>query len=288
MARRTRRLGSTFDADELEKALEEVKDLKPKPQPICTVRAGADVRWAGILTDAQCARFQRGRELGQGAFATAYEDFTDSGRVVKFTGDAREASVAAKLKGKRLRGSVNIFDIAKLRGQVAVVPIPNADFSAFKEKVRQPIFALITERVEAPSDVTERAAGAVWRQLKPQRPYIANEAPARFRVNDWVDTEMAVDQCEKYAPAKEKAQCRVKVEQVTDAIDEQAANGVIPLDLHAGNWGERANGDPVILDFGVSAAPGPKPRIALAKAPKAPRCPKGPKGKACRVRLRRK
>jgi hypothetical protein len=261
-------------------------DKKTKTQPICRVQAGAGVRWAGELTPTQCARFQSGRELGQGEFATAYEDARDPTRVVKFTGDALEAAVAARFLGKNLKGSVNVFDIAKLRGQSAVVAVPDKYFVDFDERQRQPIFALITERVGELSKVNENAIRQVSSQLRRQRDSLIGEAPSRFRVEDWVDLDLAIKQCQ--LDTKDKDQCRVKVNQVADAIDEQARNGVIPLDLHTGNWGERPNGDPVILDFGMSSAPGPKVRIDLAKAPRPRRCRKGPKGKACRGRLRRK
>ncbi len=260
----------------------------------CAVRAGTRVEFENPtkygtieLSPSQCARFPPGKHLGEGVFATAYVHANDPYRVVKFTGDAREANVAARLLGVQLKGSVTVFDVARLRGHKAAALVPSKKFSVFTSKEAQPIFGLVTERVKDPSDVTKRAARAIWSQLKPKRTSIVTTDPARFRVADWVDLDKAGDNCEQYALTKEKDQCRIKVEQMAAAIDEQAKNGVIPLDLHAENWGERHNGDPVILDFGVAAAPGPKPKIELAKAPKA-RCAKGRKGKACRGRIRRK
>ena len=239
----------------------------------CVVSAGNGVEFENDLdTDKmklskeQCDRFPVGSWLGRGSFASAYEHATDSDKVVKFTGDAREAAVASRFLGKRLKGSVTIFDIAKLKGKKAIAPVFNKGFSDTTYKPGQPVFALVTERVGKLSRVNAEAVADMNRRLRPHREDIAKVKPSQFRLADWVDAGDVAANCE-FTTGNRKA-CDVAAQAVFDAVDEQAANGVIPLDLHSGNWGERADGSPVILDFGVSSAPGPGPKIALAKAPK--------------------
>ena len=244
----------------------------------CRVSAGGSVafetgntRQTMPLSYQQCERFPAGNWLGQGSFASAYEHADDPTKVVKFTGDAREASVARRFLGKKLKGSVTIFDIAKLRGHTATVAVPTKDFSDFKDKTKQPVFALITERVSTRlSRPNANAVSAMWASMGKQRKDIAKVDPLQFQLADWVDFDDAVKKCAWNMGGASDAVslCRPAMNDVFNAVNEQARNGVIPLDLHNGNWGQRPDGSPVILDFGVSSAPGKTPRIDLAKAPK--------------------
>jgi hypothetical protein len=160
-----------------------------------------------------------------------------------------------------------IFDVAKLKGKKATVPIPKKDISSFAEKKGQPVFGLVTEKVSTRlSRANANAIMEMWKQYRDKRAGISQMDPAQFRIADWIDQYWVEKECTM--SVGDRTACEVAAQKVFDAVDEQAENGVIPLDLHTGNWGQRADGSPVILDFGVSSAPGKGPKIALAKVPK--------------------
>jgi hypothetical protein len=221
------------------------------------------------LTDAQCTRFPPGEYLGSGFFASAYAKAGSKTKVVKFTGDAVEAKNARKLMGKRLKGTVRVFDVAQLRGVTGNLPVKPLESLA--TTAGQPLFALTTELVkEVPhSGSIVGAIQSVWDQYSELRDNPSERKklkPSTFRARDYVDTVRAIDECAGVHRGNPK-ECQVVVKQLLDAIDEQAAHGVIPLDLHFKNWGLRGK-QPVILDLGVSVDDKKPVKIDLAKAPR--------------------
>lgn len=235
------------------------------------VRKGVRKPLGITLTDAQCARFPPGEYLGSGIFASAYKKAGSRTQVVKFTGDAVEAKNARKLMGKKLKGTVQVFDVAQLRGVTG--SLPTNPLKSLATKKGQPLFALTTELVEETGGVIKPATRAVWNQYREARDNAKTRKamkPSTFRIRDHVDEAQAIADCVGDIGGEARG-CRVFVPKVLDAIDEQAANGIIPLDLHVGNWGVRGGKEPVILDLGVSVDDGEPVKIDLAKAPKARR-----------------
>jgi hypothetical protein len=162
---------------------------------------------------------------------------------------------------------VQVFDVAQLRGVKGSLPTNPLKSLALKKG--QPLFAITTELVDETGGVIRPATRAVWDQYRDVRDDPkARKAmkPSTFRIRDYVDEARAVVDCTSDIGGEARG-CRVFVPMVLDAIDEQAAHGVIPLDLHAGNWGVRGDKQPVILDLGVSVDDGKAVKIDLAKAP---------------------
>lgn len=192
----------------------------------CKVKAGGVVtNWAGDLTPEQCARFPAGKVLGAGTFATAYIKADEPDKVVKFTADYADAQAARKLLGKKLQGTVGIYDVAELKGQKTSVP----GFSSYDR-----IYAITTERVE---------------QL-PTRMHPAAYGTRFLRVG----YHLAKDKCLKEAGPDDdyRESCDTVLPKMADALDELRSEGVEAEDTHARNWGLR-NGEPVLLDLGVSS-----------------------------------
>lgn len=214
----------------------------------CKVKAGSTVsRWSGELTDAQCARFPAGKRIGTGSFASAYEYQGDRTRVVKFTGDGKDAKASRKLLGKRLRGAVHVYDVAQLRGTDAQMPVEGPDGL---RPGSGPIYAIVTERVtpRLPDDwlaasgslyrEIEIAQDEIWKAIQTEGEYFS------LPVSVVVD---ATDRC----LAQGGEDCRERVLELSRVIDELGQSGVFTADLHPNNWGMRGD-QPVILDFGMS------------------------------------
>lgn len=206
--------------------------------PCDNVKAGSIVTsWRGALTDAQCSRFPPGKRLGQGSFATAYVKADEPDKVVKFTADPEDAKASRKLIGKKLRGAVEIYDVAELRGQAVDIPM-------FKKYDR--IYGITTQRVEPlPRKMLPAASGTL-------------SLPVSF--------DVALQRCRDMSRKLNQpdSECDVTLPKMKAAIDELRAEGIDAEDTHGGNWGLR-NGEPVLLDLGVSAIdPATVPPIDLA------------------------
>lgn len=253
------------------------ESMKPKK---CVVEAGDDVYdWDGRLTPSQCERLPVGDILGQGSFAAAYDHATDPTKVVKFTADKEDATTSARLIGKNLAQSVRIFDVVKLKGQKATAPVLKKGGKVeFVDKKDQPIYGIIAEKLREPASSQKDAAQAfqfLYRKKHGVGPTaysmreIARMAdPETFRIADYIDPHMVEKECLKYSgdetDPENKKFCQINVAQVFDAIDEIAQEiGVIPADLHSGNWGVKPDGKLAILDLGISAAKKKPPRIKL-------------------------
>ena len=206
--------------------------------PCDNVKAGSIVTdWRGALTDEQCSRFPPGKRLGQGSFATAYIKADEPDKVVKFTADPEDAKASRKLIGKKLRGTVEIYDVAELRGQSITIP----GFSKYDR-----IYGITTQRVDPlPKKMVASASGTL---------------------SLWVTFDAALHKCRDLSRKmnQPESECDVTLPKMKAAIDELRAEGIKAEDTHGGNWGLR-NGEPVILDLGVSAIdPATVPPIDLA------------------------
>ena len=276
--------------DELDELAEELKEFEnvpvperliapppaPPPPNKCKVKAGSEVQgWDGRLSPSQCARLPPGKELGEGSFATAYEYGDSTDKVVKFTADKEDAITSSRLLGKDLERTVKVFDVVKLKHQKATAPVlKKKDRVDFVEKHNQPLFGIVTERLSDLDEAQQKAANAFHRIYTRRESYdptavspreMARESdPERFRIGDYVDAYEVEQQCERVTSIPNKSACATHVGEIFDAVDELARNvGVIPLDLHSGNWGVKPNGKMAILDLGVSAGKGKPPRIKL-------------------------
>lgn len=246
----------------------------------CRVEAGEDVSgWDGRLSTSQCARLPPGYEIGKGAFATAYSHATDPSKIIKFTADKEDAVTSAKLLGKNLAQSVRIFDVMKLKHQKATAPVlKKGGKMQFEDKHNQPIFGIVAEKLAEPSNAQKDAAQAfhrVYTRRQGDKPgsYSTREIarmadPETFYIADYVDPYLVEQECAKGSygsdPEAVKKACAVNVGEIFDAVDELAHEaGVIPADLHSGNWGVKPDGKLAILDLGISAGKQKPPRIKL-------------------------
>lgn len=229
----------------------------------CWVQAGTSVDdWDGKLTPTQCGAFPAmGKEetaapgyifgFGQGSFAQAYQHAEDPTKVVKFTADAADAEASALVAETPLKGTVRVFKVARLKGQTGTAPVMD-EFGDFEELLGQPIFGIITEKVDETTYPQYTSISAVWNQYKANASIFRAFPPNEFNARDFVDPVAAADYCVIETGADDET-CREVVNDVLDAVNEQAHKiGVIPLDIPPRNWGSR-NGKPVILDLGVSA-----------------------------------
>jgi hypothetical protein len=185
---------------------------------------------------------------------------------VKFTGDAGDAQAARKLLGKKLKGAVNVFDVAQLRGQTARVPVKNVA-GDFEEVDDQPMFAITTERVtsKVPTDWLPAIRG-VYNQVVAHEDALRADVQAR-KAKFSVPLKYfnnAVTYCK--VDNEEPNECFEKVRALIEAVDELGQHGVFTPDLHGENWGMRGD-RPVILDFGVSYGED-APAIDLAGRPR--------------------
>jgi hypothetical protein len=262
MARRKKALGASTS---LQTALRRTDEKYRGGINPCRVQAGSSVTWEGDLASAQCERFPAGKWIGRGSFASAYEHWEDNRRVVKFTGDAGDAQSSRKLLGQRLKGSVNVLDVARLRGQTAQAPVKN-EGGAFEFLDNQPVFAITTERVtpNMPKDWLPAIRG-VYNQVQAHEAELLSEVQSR-KERFTVPLKYfngAITYCR--VESKNPDECYEKVKTLIEAVDELGQHGVFTPDLHAKNWGMRGD-QPVILDFGVSRGDDSLP-IDLAKAP---------------------
>lgn len=282
MAKRRALHGRTVD--ELFEDLKEFENVSvpkratppaPPPPDKCKVEAGGDVEnWEGRLTPSQCAKLPPGKLLGQGAFASAYEHATDPTKVVKFTADKEDAVTSARLQGKNLARAVRVFDVVKLKGQKATAPVMTRSSRIdFKRKNDQPVFGIMTERLDGLNAAQEAAANAFHRAYTRRESYdpnatstreLARQAdPRSFYIADYLDPFPIEEDCKRRAGKAGNA-CTRYIDEIYEAVDEVAHEvGVIPLDLHSGNWGVKPDGKMAILDMGVSAGKEKSPRIKL-------------------------
>jgi len=234
----------------------------------CKVEAGSSVaKWKGDLTQTQCDEFPAGPFLGQGSFASAYVNDNDDKRVVKFTADALDAEASARLVGKNVKGAVKVFKVKRLAGQKGESPVRNPQTGAFRIEDDVAIYGIETERVDTNLSPFQRAAvrgffgGGTEAGYRTRRENAYGMNPKKFALEDvGMEEWETVEACEYLLPAAQKknkqvarANCEDKVKQIYDAVENIAAKGgIIPLDLHEGNWGENEDGRLVILDLGVS------------------------------------
>ena len=231
----------------------------PWRRPTCSVTAGTDVVWAGELTPAQCSRFPAGDFVGRGSFATAYAHVRSPKKVVKFTADENDARAANALRGKRLLGTVTVFDVARLKGQSAEGVVHGANLRSTGRRAGRPVFAVVTERVDpVVSSEWRTAMDVLGRVVHDNRERLsAAKGGAGFSIPfDVVGS--AEDQCAGSG-------CRDRVRELVSALNEAGRAGIILTDVYAKNWGMRGE-RPVVLDFGISKQERRK-KIRLAKAP---------------------
>jgi hypothetical protein len=219
-----------------------------EPDDACKVQAGGMVEWDGSLTPTQCERFPSGKKIGQGSFATAYVFPDDEPKVVKFTGDPEDAKAARRLLGKRLKGAVQVYDVAQLKGQ---------EGKAGRHK--GPIFGIVTERVDPLPTKWYDAVGGVVGVIDDYAVDIEEDLKKTGKIGNRYRERMQ-KACSKWgnAPA-----CETQIPVLVEAVEELYENGVFSQDLHPGNWGVRGE-RPVVLDFGVSATQGEPLPIDLA------------------------
>lgn len=252
---RIRKLGSV-DADELERALAETGKVKPS---VCRpkTRHATDPL---TLSDTQCSVFPAGKKLGFGSFATVFEHADDPDKVVKFTSDENDALSAAAVRGKRLKGAVRIFDVAEL---------PNVG-------TLRTIYGIVAERVQEVSAESDSAIIHAFDDFLGEEAENRRVSGKRLRPGEGFDlgpdfTERAVESCAQTVRDKYRDACPVLTPKLANAVIEAGTvGGIFTTDLHAGNWGFRSDGSPVIIDFGLSRVD-PKAERAvqqLAKAPK--------------------
>ena len=238
----------------------------PKKKEIsCRVEAGESVvGWDGRLTEAQCSRFPAGKLLGRGSFASAYEHASSpKTKVVKFTTDARDAEAARQLLGKKVAGVVKVYDVAKLRGQIGLSPVINADGSLSPRDTPEPVYAITTERVdkyvgmEYVEPIRELSA---W--VEKRRRVLLSLAPAKTFKLPAELTQIMDEACQFRSANKRLAvdfdDCAAKGRELVAALESAARAGVVLADVHRFNWGMR-KGKPVVLDFGVSGGPRTQP-----------------------------
>lgn len=241
----------------------------------CKIEVGYEgAGWEGQLSPSQCRAFPAGDFLGQGSFAIAYEHATDPTKVVKFTIDPLDAKTSKRLVGKDIEGVVRVFDVQKLTGQA----VPEADVrdervfdpadpAAYRRERNVPIYGIVTERVKQKlTDPQYFAVNAFWNQYSDRRKYAENTDPKDFRLKDiGVNASAATRECVVALPKATKdgkARCKDSVKEVFSAVENMAhKGGVIPIDLHEGNWGVGRDNRLVILDLGVSSAKTMAPEI---------------------------
>ena len=252
---RIRKLGS-IDADELERMLAETGGVKPSACRPKTRHSVDPLK----LTDTQCSVFPTRKKIGAGSFATVFEHADDPAKVVKFTTDVNDARSAAAIKGKKLNGSVHVFDVAELTG-----------VAGFKT-----IYGIVAERVQPVDDSTGSAVVDFFDSFLGEEIEDRKVAGNRIVPGAAFDlgpdfTERAIGDCgNTVIRDADVAACPVLIPKLVDAVSEAATvGGIFTNDLHAGNWGYRPDGSPVILDFGLSKidTAAQKPVQALAKAP---------------------
>lgn len=254
-------------------------ELAPPPLEKCQVQAGFHVgRWDGRLTPSQCKRFSPGKKLGRGTFATAYTDAKDPNRVVKFTADMEDAISSAIVANEKPMHAVQIYDVVELKGQKASAPVrdrSSSKHSNFSRKNDQPVFAISSQRLDPLSDDQQAAViafGLKFAEGDVSPLDIASRTdPKKFRFDDLLDRKEIRKECVVRGGSPDG--CHEYVSEIAHAMDEMAFIGIVPLDLHLGNWGSY-NGHLQILDFGVSAglkAPPRIPKLAGATQKQSPR-----------------
>jgi hypothetical protein len=243
------------------------------PQPGCT----PEYEQSGVrlnLSSTQCKVFKVGKRLGAGAFATVYESAKYPNRVVKFTSDANDAAAAAILKGKKLSGTVRVYDVAKLEGR---------DVAGRYNTGMTPIYGIVTERLTPTNDHTDpsmvpffKAANSFSDSVQSYPlgfnpygtgPFVPGPSfvlPRNFQRDALArcKTDLA-----KGWGQSDPALCNTAIPKMTRAMVQAGKKGgIFTQDLHGGNWGVRKNGQIAILDFGISktdpAARQPVPSLA--------------------------
>jgi hypothetical protein len=238
---RIRRLGAGIDYDELEQLLAETarhvpKDVECRPK---TRLAVDPLR----LTKTQCSVFPAGKEIGRGSFATAFEHAHDPSKVVKFTSDSNDARSAAAIKGKRLKGAAQVYDVAVLPNVGALLDVYGIVVEKLEPIASRDASSVIDSFDDFIGDVAEDRRMRGQRVVPGKKFDLGPDFKAR-----------SVKRCEENVSRGEaKALCPVLTPKLVDAVEEVGTvGGIFTTDLHAGNWGLRPDGSPVILDFGLS------------------------------------
>jgi hypothetical protein len=215
------------------------------------------------MSPAQCERFPAETYIGTGNFASVFTHAADPTKVVKFTVDARDAQAARKLLGKRMKGAVEVFDVAQIRGAEGSL---YSSVTGTTEK-NLPVYGIVAERVDPLPDDWEDAAKMTERAAMK----IAEQPGRGFKLPEGLEEQAKAD-CDYYInlhkPDREKLvkACQRRVGPMLKAVENIAKSGALLTDLRPGNWGLR-DGEPVILDFGYGENEKDELAIDLAKAP---------------------
>lgn len=232
----------------------------------CRVTAGAEIKdeydipQEFDLSDSQCALLKPGAFIGQGAYASAYEVEGNPTRVVKFTADPLDAKASLRVQQSKPKGAVRVSRVATLRRQKTYGPDPIRVYDPatndFVEKPGpQPIFAIVAERLHPLEFQQKQKIEALKAEYHSHRDWLGRQNPATFKVpvNFRAGAMKTCTTKLMYDPPE----CSIVIDEAIEAIEDVAhKTGIIPLDIHKGNWGLRANGDLALLDLGVSSGAG--------------------------------
>lgn len=208
------------------------------------------------LTAPQCAALKPGKFIGQGNYASAYEVDGDPTKIVKFTADPADAKSSTTLMLHKAKGAVRVHKVVKLLGKKTYGRVPVAFYDAEQDDFvdadgPQSIYAIVAERLDPiPSNWTKGSLNYLndrgvrgFRQELSRLPAKTFKFPVQYR-------NRAVDFCERGQGNRQE--CEEVIDEAIGAMEDVAhKSGVIPLDVHAGNWGLRGK-KLALLDLGVS------------------------------------
>ncbi len=226
----------------------------------CLVQFG-ERRLAVMLSPDQCAAFPPGKFLGAGKYAGAYQRKGKPNQVVKFTFDPLDARAAAHIKAENSPDTLKVLDVRRLRNIETNIDVFNPSDLAFEDKDVSG-YAIEVERVHpldwkeqlfvdmavqanyqgwAESNISSVHTGFMFNLPKKIRDKAASYCANIRDRKGKLPTQAAQDSCVKTA------------NDALDAITAVAKVGILPLDVHGGNFGRRLSDKKmVVIDFGVS------------------------------------
>lgn len=197
------------------------------------------------ITPTQWARLfpeGRGKELGCGAFACAWEQSPNADTVVKITRDRDD--VVGLLSAQGSPRVAEVEAVYRLERSGTSLEPDNRGKSV-------PVYALVMERLRP----VPRGMGVLLKRFPLEKmadDYTQRAGPrANFRVS--TNTRIAAEAA--CHDVRSKRRCRDFVNDLVDTYEELARKGVVWLDMHSDNFGIDRDGRWKILDLGNSLEP---------------------------------
>lgn len=226
--------GGQEEDDPVMNALNNLSSNPEAQQAVQQAAAQKQQQHQDILTQNQQALLQKGidihklHKLGQGAGGIAYA--IDNQRVLKVTGDASEAGSSSFLKGKNVKGIINIYDVWQF---------PNSN-----------MYGIIMEKIVPFKD---------WASdpLKQDMEEIVDTFNLKKLIQkhhgDWNQIWQEIDKSELHMPNANKQTMKKALLMLANAVDGLKAVGIHNFfDVHLENLGKRMNGEVVIFDIGFA------------------------------------